>query len=132
MVIPLCAVVLASFEGHIGCPIYGMFVGILCDCIFVGSVGQWTVGLAILAHLVSILSRYTFRQSLLGCLITSLFSLFLIETVRMLFFLLAGVTDLSPRVHVAIYELGWSLLMVIPLYFIYRWVFARVPKFTVL
>lgn len=132
LLFPLCPIILGYFEGQMAGVCCGLVTGILCDAAFVEASGQWTLFLSLMGLLVGAASRYGLHQSLLGALISILTTLFLVALYRIASFALTGFSNLALVAEVALCELGWSLLLAIPLYLIYRWVYMRVPKYTVL
>ena len=132
MLLPLAAVAVAVLEGSVAGAGYGLAVGVLCDAVYVGGGGSWTIGMALLGTAAGTVARYGLRQNLAGCLLCSLGGLVVIDGVRMAWRLLRGVAAFSAMAAVALPEIGWSMLFVFPIYALYLWVFNRVPKRTVL
>lgn len=132
MMLPLAAVAVAVLEGGVAGAGFGMAVGILCDAVYFGAAGGWTIGLALLGAGAGIASRYGLRQNLAGCLLCSAVALAVIGGVRVLARLLTGAAGPAALLSVAIPEALWSMLFVFPVYALFRWVFNRVPKRTVL
>ena len=132
MLLPLAAIAVAVLEGSIAGAGFGLAVGVLCDAVYFGGAGAWTIGLALLGALAGAASRYGLRQNLAGCLLCSLGSLIVIDGLRMLRRLLAGTAAPGAMAAVALPEILWSMLFVFPIYALFRWVFNRVPKRTVL
>ena len=132
MLLPLAAVAVAVLEGSVAGAGFGLAVGVLCDAVYVGGAGGWTVGLALLGAAAGTAARYALRQSLAGCLLCSLGGLAVIDGVRMIWRLLRGAASLPAMAAVALPEVGWSMLFVFPVYALFLWVFNRVPKRTVL
>lgn len=132
LLFPLCPIMLGYFEGQMAGVCCGLVAGVLCDAAFVDGSGQWTLLLPLMGLLVGAASRYGLHQSFLGALISTLITLSLVALCRIVSFALSGFADLALVAEIALCELGWSLLLSIPLYLIYDWVFQRVPKYTVL
>ena len=132
MLLPLAAVAVAVLEGAVAGAGYGLFVGVVCDAVYFSAHGSMTLGLCLLGLLAGVLAQYALRQSLAGCLVCSALALVLLDALRISAFLLRGVASLPALLRVAGPEVLWSMAFVIPVYFLYRWVFCRVPKKTVL
>lgn len=132
VVLPLCAIMVAVMEGGLAGAGFGLLVGVLCDGVLYGGNGWWTVGLPILGLIAGIASRYGLRQNLVGCLICSTFAIVVIDVLRIAHHLFYQTAQMGDMLAVAVPELLWSLLFVFPLYFLFYWVFQRVPKRTVL
>lgn len=132
LVFPLCAVMIGYFEGQMAGVTWGLVVGILCDAAFYDGSGRWTIGLALIGLLVGAASRYGLHQSLLGAFLSTLVGLVLVELGRVAGFAFQGTIDLAPVLTAALWEIVWSLVLSVPLYGLFHWVYSRVPKSTVL
>ena len=130
--LPLAAVTVAVLEGPAGGAGFGLFVGILADALIPGIPGTMTFALSFLGGGCGTAARYGVHQNLVGCLLCSGISLFLINLVRVLYLLLCGTAPLSSLLLTAAGEIFWSLVFLPPVYGIFLWVFHRVPKATVL
>ena len=132
MLLPMAAVAVAVLEGGVAGAGFGLAVGILCDAVYFGAAGAWTIGLALLGAGAGVAARYGLRQNLAGCLLCSLVGLLFIDGLRVLVRLMAGIAPLPVLAAVALPEIFWSMLFVFPIYALFLWVFNRVPKRTVL
>ena len=132
MLLPLAAVAVAVLEGTVAGAGYGLFVGVVCDAVYFSASGAMTIGVCLLGILTGALSQYALRQSLAGCLVCSALALGLIDLFRVAARLIRGTASLPALLGVAGPEILWSMVFVFPIYFLYRWVFRRVPKRTVL
>ena len=132
MLLPLAAVAVAVLEGATAGAGYGLFVGILCDAVYYNTHGAMTVGLCLLGILAGVLAQYALRQNLLGCLVCSLAALSLIDLFRIVYHLANRTAGLPALLAVALPEILWSMVFVLPVYGLYLWVFRRVPQKTVL
>lgn len=131
MLLPQAAIALAVLEGPVGGAGFGLGVGLLFDAVH-GGLGGMTLGLAVLGMTVGVVARYVLQQNLISCLICAAGSLFFIAGTRVLLFAARGIGTLPTLLRVAGLELFWSLLLTIPVYFIFLWVYRRAPKRTVL
>lgn len=131
MLLPQAAIVVAVLEGPLGGAGFALGVGLLFDAVH-GGIGAMTLGLTLLGMGAGVLARYALRQNLVSSLICAAGALLLIATGRVLAHLMRGVGDLAALLRVAGLEALWSLVLVIPIYLLFLWVFRRVPKRTVL
>ena len=90
------------------------------------------LALAMLGLGTGLLAQYVLRQNLVGCFLCSVLALFCMDALRIGVRLLLNVAPLEPMLNVALREIGWSLCFVPVIYLLFRWVFYRVPKATVL
>lgn len=111
---------------------FGLAVGVLFDTLEPGSAGWMTLALTLVGLCAGLLAQYVLRQDLLGCLVCSVLALGAIDAGRILARLLTGRAGLSAMAAVAGREIAWSLCFVPLVYLLFRWVFRRVPKATVL
>lgn len=132
MLLPLAAVAAASLEGASGGAGFGLVVGILFDAYQGRIPGLFTLALTGLGLCTGLLCRYFLRQNLMGCFLCSAMTLCAIDALRVLARLLAGVAPLPLLLALAGKEILCSLCFVPLVYLVFRWVFERVPKATVL
>ena len=133
MLLPLCAVAVATRGGATAGAGFGLAVGILYDAITLeGIPGAMTFLMALLGLGAGLLAQYALRQDLIGCLICSALALGAIDAMRMGIRLLNNAAPLEAMALVAGKEILWSLCFVPFIYLLFRWVFRRVPKATVL
>lgn len=132
MLLPLAAVAAATLEGAAAGAGFGLAVGILFDAVTPGVPGICILILTGIGLGTGLLARYVLRQDLVGCFLCSVLSLAVIDLFQVLARLLTGVAPLEVMLSLAGREILWSLCFVPPVYLIFRWVFNRVPKATVL
>lgn len=133
VLLPLAAMAVATLEGAVGGAGFGLAVGALFDAVTPSMLpGASTLLLALLGLGAGLLAQYALRQDLIGCLICSALALAAMDAVRVGARLVARVAPLEPMLEVAGKEIVWSLCFVPLIYLLFRWVFRRVPKATVL
>lgn len=132
MLLPLCAVATAVLEGAAGGAGFGLAVGILFDATHPGLPGVNILLMALLGLGLGLLAQYILRQDLVGCLICSVLALVAIDALRIFWRSLFSAAPLSGMLTLAGKEIGWSMCFSPLVYLIFRWVFNRVPKATVL
>lgn len=132
MLLPLAAVAAAALEGASGGAGFGLFVGILFDASQGGVPGVFTLALTGLGLCTGLLCRYFLRQNLVGCFLCSAMTLCAIDALRVIARLLARTAPLDLLLTLAGKEILLSLCFVPLVYLMFRWVFHRVPKATVL
>ena len=111
MLLPLAAVAVAMTPGVPG------FSVVLMACIGLGA---------------GLLAQYALRQDLLGCFLCSLAALAVIDGARVGLRLLWRTAPAAELFSLAGREIAWSLCFVPLVYLLFRWVFRRVPKATVI
>ncbi len=132
MLLPLCAMAVATLEGASAGAGFGLAVGVLFDAVVPGGVpGGMTLLLALLGLGAGLLAQYALRQDLIGCFICSALALAAIDGLRIALRLSWGF-PLDAMLSVAGREILWSLCFVPAVYLLFRWVFRRAPKATVL
>lgn len=132
MLLPLCAVAAATLEGATGGTGFGLAVGILFDAMHPGTPGLMIVVMALLGMGTGLLAQYVLRQDLAGCLICSALALCAVDALRILGRLADGSAPLGGMLELAGKEIVWSMCFAPLVYLVFRWVFNRVPKATVL
>ena len=132
MLLPLCAVAVAVLEGATAGTGFGLGVGLLFDAAHPGVPGAMIFTMALLGLGAGLLAQYVLRQDLLGCFLCSVLALVVMDALRVSVRLLLGTAPLHAMLEVAAKEILWSLCFVPLVYLVFRWVFRRVPKATVL
>lgn len=132
MLLPLCAVAVATLEGAAGGAGFALAVGVLFDATHPGAPGLMILTMALLGLGMGLLAQYVLRQDLAGCLICSALALAAVDALRIVRRLVTGVAPLAGMLELAGKEIAWSMCFVPLVYLIFRWVFNRVPKATVL
>lgn len=132
MLLPLCAMAVATLEGAAGGAGFALAVGMIFDAMDPGLPGVMILGMALLGLGAGLLAQYVLRQDLTGCLICSALALAAIDALRILRRLVTGAAPLSGMLELAGKEIAWSMCFAPLVYLIFRWVFNRVPKATVL
>lgn len=133
MLLPLCAAAVATLEGAAAGAGFGLAVGVL----FEASVSTLLPGsmiflFALLGLGCGLLSQYGLRQDFWGHLICSTLWLLGIDALRIFARLSLGGEALRAMFPLAGREILWSLCFTPLVYLLFRWVFLRVPKPTVL
>ena len=88
--------------------------------------------MALLGLGAGLLAQYVLRQDLVGCFLCSALALVVLDFLRVARRLLMGAAPLRPMLELAGKEILWSLCFVPLVYLVFRWIFRRVPKATVL
>ena len=132
MLLPLCAVAVATLEGATAGAGFGLAVGLLFDAMDPGAPGAMIFVMALLGLGAGLLAQYVLRQDLIGCFLCSALALVAMDALRVAVRLLMGTAPLRAMLELAGREILWSICFVPLVYLIFRWVFRRVPKATVL
>lgn len=132
MLLPLCAIAVATLEGATAGTGFALAVGMLFDATVPGVPGAMIFIMALLGLGAGLLAQYVLRQDLLGCFLCSALALVVMDTLRVALRLAMGRAPLGPMLELAGKEIAWSLCFVPFVYLVFRWVFRRVPKATVL
>ena len=124
VLLPLALAACAVFEGAKSGAGYGIAVGVMMTVGAGG--GYWRLVVCAAAGLgCGLLARYVIRHDFVGHLLCSLLVLFL----RMVWCVgtryLTGAASLPVLINVAFPELLWSMVLSVPIYFIYRFVCRR-------
>lgn len=132
MLLPLCAIAVATLEGATAGTGFALAVGMLFDAMVPGVPGAMIFIMALLGLGAGLLAQYVLRQDLLGCFLCSALALVVMDALRIALRLAMGTAPLGAMLELAGKEIGWSLCFVPFVYLVFRWVFRRVPKATVL
>ena len=132
MLLPFCVVAVATLEGATAGAGFGLGVGLLFDISAGGVPGAMILLMALLGLGVGLLAQYVLRQDFVGCFLCGVLALCTIDGLRIALRLLGGVAPLNVMLTLAGKEILWSLCFTPLVYLLFRWVFLRVPKATVL
>lgn len=132
MLLPLCAIAVATLEGATAGTGFALGVGLLFDAMDPGVPGVMIFIMALLGLGAGLLAQYVLRQDLVGCFLCSALALVVLDFLRVARRLLMGAAPLRPMLELAGKEILWSLCFVPLVYLVFRWIFRRVPKATVL
>lgn len=132
MLLPLCAIAVATLEGATAGTGFALGVGLLFDAMDPGVPGVMIFIMALLGLGAGLLAQYVLRQDLVGCFLCSALALVVLDVLRVARRLLMGAAPLRPMLELAGKEILWSLCFVPLVYLVFRWIFRRVPKATVL
>ena len=124
VLLPLALVACAVLEGAKSGAGYGIAVGVM---MVVGAGGgYWRIVVCAAAGLCSgLLARYVIRHDFVGHLLCCLLVLFLRMTWCIGIRLLNEVASFEVLINVGLPELLWSMVLSIPIYFIYRFICRR-------
>lgn len=123
--IPVAIAMVAVLEGSFAGSVFGLCLG-LFGCLAQGNSGPGLIFCgAVLGMLSGLLQERRNRSNLLPCLLASLGSLTLVELVRVLARLFTGAGSIGTLVHIALFELIYSMLLALPAYILFRFVHRR-------
>lgn len=131
MLLPLCAMAVATLEGPVGGAGFGLFAGMVFDASVSGPPGVMILLTALLGYGAGTVTRYILRQDLSGCFLCSVAALVIMDLLRVLLGLFYHY-PLPAMLELAGKEILWSLCFTPLIFLLFRWVFVRVPKATVL
>lgn len=132
MLLPLAAMAVATLEGATAGAGFALGVGLLFDSVTPGAPGVMIFVMALMGLGAGLLAQYLLRQDLIGCFLCSALALVCMDALRVGVRLMMGAAPLKAMLEVAGKEILWSLCFVPLVYLLFRWVFYRVPKATVL
>ena len=97
MLLPLCAVAVATLEGATAGAGFGLAVGLLFDAMDPGAPGAMIFVMALLGLGAGLLAQYVLRQDLIGCFLCSALALVAMDALRVAVRLLMGTAPLSGK-----------------------------------
>lgn len=127
MLLPLCAVTVGILEGPSGGAGFGLATGILSLVAIYRMPVLILLFLPLVGLLSGLISEYVIQSRFLGSLLCSMICLTCIEGYHVLPRLVAGV-PFKPLFQVALPELLYSLLCLIPVYFLFHLAHRRVQR----
>ena len=124
-IIPVAIAMVAVLEGSFAGSIYGLCLG-LFGYLAQGNTGPGLLFLgAVLGMLAGLLQRDRPRNTFGPCLLSSAGSLLLVELLQVLSGLFTGAGSLGTLVHIGACEGLYSLILALPCYFLFRFVYRR-------
>lgn len=126
MLAPLVVVAVALFEGSRNGALFGLAIGFFCSAVYYRGGLLMLPILAIIGIGTGATRKQKIGRSLLGCAICGLGSLTLLELAHMSYRLLFDGVSLATLIQVALPELLYSMVFLIPIYLLIRTVYHRV------
>lgn len=126
VLLPLAAVAAALFEGARAGAIYGLCVGVVADAVYPGTPGGMILALAVIGWLTGILGQYRVRQTFVGYFLCSAMGMLLLEAVHVLVGLITRLGSATALLRTAGMEAAWSLVFTLPVYGLYKLIYAKV------
>ncbi len=130
--LPLAAISVAVLEGPVAGAGYGLAVGLVYAGLMPGKAVAMIFALPLLSLCTGLLTRYRLRQNFFSALLCSFGSLVIVDLVRILRLVQQGKGPVPVMFRIAGLEILFSLIFLILVYAIYRWISRRVPQPTVL
>jgi len=126
MMIPLTVVMVAAFEGSTAGAVFGLGAGTLCVICF-ARLSPWLIlGFTLVGLLCGITTQYAISRSLAGCLLCTAMTLGLGDLSRILYWMLFRDASLRPLLGIAVPEIVYSLVLTLPIYFLFSRVYQKV------
>ena len=124
-IIPVAIAMVAVLEGSFAGSIFGLCLG-LFGFLAQGDTGPAFIFVgAVLGMLAGLLQRDRRRNTFGPCMLASAGGLLLVELVRVLTGVAPGAGSLGALVHIAAFEGLYSLILALPFYFLFRFVYRR-------
>ena len=115
MLLQVCVVCVAIFEGHLPGAVFGLVCGFCLDSISSGVIWPYTAYLAAVGWVVGSAASYTSRGALFSCLVWSLLALLPVAGVQLIWFAVLRGESLVPVLVTAAAQTIYSLIFVLPL-----------------
>ena len=128
LLLPLCAVLVGVLEGPYAGTGFGLCVGIVSLITVYGTPTLILLFLPCLGMLSGLIGEYVIQSRFLASLLSALIGLTCIELYHVLLRLLRDGVPLLRLLPIALPELLYSLLWLIPIYFLFRWASRRVER----
>jgi len=126
LLLPLAVVTVAVLEGAPGGAGFGLAVGLWWAAALPGTRAGTILLSTFIGLLSGLISQYRLKQSYIGCLFCTAFSLMLLSALRLIR-LCSGPTLFTPALlRIAGLELLVTLIFVAPIYLLFRLVYDRV------
>lgn len=123
---PLVVTAVALFEGSLNGAFFGLAVGFFCSAVYYRSGLMMIPVFTIIGVCTGATRKQKIGRSLLGCIICGLGGMVLLELCHMASGLLFQGNPLSTVAQVALPELVYSMIFLIPIYLLIRTVYRRV------
>ena len=120
MLAPLVVVAVALFEGSFSGALFGLGVGFFCSAVYYRGGLLMLPILAMIGAGTGATRKQKIGRSLLGCAICGLGGMVLLELAHLSYRLLFDGTPLSALLHIALPELFYSMVFLIPIYLLIR------------
>lgn len=126
MLVPVAVAVVAVWEGPAGGAGFGIAAGVLCDASLYNTDGFFTIVLMLAGLLSGLAAEHVLNSGFLSSVLCSLGSLVGIDLIRSVEMLIREQPTMAALLRVAVPEVLYSLVFVIPVYWIMKGVYNRV------
>lgn len=126
MLAPLVVTAVALFEGSLNGALFGLIVGFFCSAVYYRSGLMMIPVFTLIGVFTGATRKQKIGRSLLGCAICGLAAMALLELFHMVSGLLFQGNSLPTAAQVALPELVYSMVFLIPIYLLIRTVYRRV------
>lgn len=122
---PIAVAAVGCFEGPLSGSLYGMGVGIFCCAVYYRG-GSMMIPIC---TLIGLLSGLTYKnrvgKNFLGVSLCGILSVFLVEGVRVFYYHVFGKNSIETLMVFAKPAVQYSLIFVIPIYFLFAFIYIR-------
>jgi cell shape-determining protein MreD len=125
MLLPLAVVGIGLFEDGLRGGIWGIVAGVFCDMSVAGSSYLFTVSLAAAGFFVGFLSEFILARGFPSFFVLSLMVLCLLSLLQMFRYLVFDGISFSILGKVALYQILYSAVFILPLYYPIRRITRR-------
>ena len=128
LLLPLAVVTVASHEGTTGGTGFGIAAGVLCDAAFYNTNGFYTIMLMLCGLIAGLVAEYLLSPGFLCCAACSLGALIGIDLIRGLYYIFSEKAIISAVLSIAVPEIVYSIVWLVPVYLIILSVYRRVGR----
>lgn len=120
LILPVCVVGVALFEGPSWGGGFGLAAGVFCDLSFTGTTVFFTVLLMVIGILIGLLSEYVLARGFPSYLLCSVLTLVVIALFQIFSLLVFSGVSPTVLIQVALAQSLYSLIFILPIYYLTR------------
>lgn len=122
---PLAVAAVGCFEGSFGGAAYGLAVGLFCSAVYYRG-GSMMIPICTLIGLLSgLTTNRQIGKNVLGVVLCGIMSVLVLEGGRVFYYHFLGKNPLPVLLNLAIPEGIYSAVFILPIYFLYSFVYQR-------
>ncbi|MCD8146778.1 MAG: rod shape-determining protein MreD [Clostridiales bacterium] len=122
---PLVVAAVGCYEGSLGGALYGLGVGFFCSAVYFRGGTMMIPICTVTGVLAGLTTRRQIGKNFLGVVLCGAMGVLVLEGARVFYYYTFGGNDMETLLRIAVPEGLYSLVFVIPIYFVYAAIYQR-------
>jgi hypothetical protein len=122
---PIAVAAVGCFEGSFGGAVYGLVAGLFCSAVYYRGGSMMIPICTLIGMLSGLTTKRQVGKNVLGVLLCGGMGILILECVRIFYYHVFGQNSLETMLSIAVPEGIYSAVFILPIYFLYSWVYRR-------